>query len=50
MQQCLDTCGYEKSTPSMCPVRPGMRLDAWIKELKAKLNEGVQMVVLLLPG
>lgn len=34
----------------MCPVRPGMRVDAWIRELQDKLNDGVQMVVLLLPG
>jgi len=27
-----------------------MRVDAWIKALKEQLNEGVQMVVLLLPG
>lgn len=27
-----------------------MRVDAWIKALKDQLNEGVQMVVLLLPG
>ena len=34
----------------MVQVRPGMRVDAWIKTLKEQLNEGVQMVVLLLPG
>ena len=34
----------------MVKVRPGMRADAWIKTLKEQLNEGVQMVVLLLPG
>lgn len=34
----------------MCPVKPGMKLDAWVKALKAMLNDGVQMVVLLLPG
>lgn len=50
MQQCLDQCGYEKSEPMMCQVRSAMRADNWIKELKNKLNEGVQMVVLLLPG
>ena len=34
----------------MCQVKPGMRVDAWIKALKEQLNEGVQMVVLILPG
>lgn len=34
----------------MVQVRPGMRVDAWIKALQEQLNEGVQMVVLLLPG
>lgn len=50
MQQCLDQCGYAKNEPNMVSVRPGMKLDAWIKALKEQLNEGVQMVVLLLPG
>jgi len=27
-----------------------MKADAWIKELKAQLNDGVQMIVLILPG
>jgi len=27
-----------------------MRIDNWIKALKEHLNEGVQMVVLILPG
>ena len=34
----------------MVQVRPGMRVDAWIKTLQQQLNEGVQMVVLILPG
>jgi len=34
----------------MVQVRPGMRADAWIKTLQDQLNEGVQMVVLILPG
>lgn len=50
MKQCLDQVQYESSDPAMYQVRPGMRSDAWIKELKAQLNEGVQMVVLILPG
>lgn len=31
-------------------VKPAMRSDAWIRELKKELNDGIQMVVLLLPG
>ena len=27
-----------------------MKADAWIRELKNQLNEGIEMVVLLLPG
>ena len=50
MKQCLDQCGYPESEPNVVQVRPGMKLDAWIKALKEQLNEGVQMVVLLLPG
>lgn len=50
MKQCLDQVQYESSDPAMYQVKPGMRADAWIKELKAQLNEGVQMVVLILPG
>lgn len=50
MKECLDTCGYDKTEPRMCEVKPGMRVDNWIKSLKAQLKEGVQMVVLLLPG
>ena len=34
----------------MVQVRPGMKVDAWIKTLREQLNEGVQMVVLILPG
>jgi len=50
MKQCLDTVGYDSSEPAMHAVRPGMRSDAWIRELKAKLNDGIQMIVLILPG
>lgn len=50
MKECLDTCGYDKSEPQMCEVKPSMRVDNWIKVLKQKLKEGIQMVVLLLPG
>lgn len=50
MKQCLDQCGYPDSEPNMVQVRPGMRADAWIKTLQQTLNEGVQMVVLILPG
>lgn len=50
MKQCLDQVNYESSDPAMHQVKPGMRADAWIKELKAKLNDGIQMIVLILPG
>lgn len=50
MKQCLDQCGYPPSEPNMVQVRPGMRVDAWIRTLQQQINEGVQMVVLLLPG
>merc|ERR1711903_271361 len=50
MKQCLDQVNYESSDPAMYAVRPGMRADAWIKELKNQLNEGIQMIVLILPG
>ena len=50
LKQCLDQVGYESSDPAVHAVRPGMRSDAWIKVLKEKLNDGVQMVVLLIPG
>lgn len=41
MKQCLDQCGYPESEPNVVQVRPGMKLDAWIKALKEQLNEGV---------
>jgi len=50
MKQCLDQVGYESSDPAIYPVKQGMRSDNWIKELQKQLNEGVQMVVLILPG
>lgn len=50
MAECLQTCGYDKSEPKMCMVKPAVKPDNWIKELKKQLDEGVQMVVLLLPG
>jgi hypothetical protein len=41
MEECLKTCGYEGHEPNMVQVKPGAQASAWIKELKAKLNEGV---------
>jgi len=41
MEECLKTCGYANHEPMMCQVKPGAQAQAWIKELKAKLNEGV---------
>ena len=34
----------------MFPIRGAMRSDGWIRELKKQLKDGVQMVVLILPG
>ena len=50
MDQCLQQFGYESTAPAVFPVKGGMNSGAWQRELKAKLNEGVQAVVLLLPG
>jgi len=50
MKQCLEQVGYEHTEAAVHPVKPGMRSDAWIKELKKQMNDGVQMVVLILPG
>lgn len=41
MEECLKTCGYANNAPNMVQVKPGMQAQAWIKELKAQLNEGV---------
>jgi len=49
-KQCLDQVQFESADPAMFSVRPGMKADAWIRELKAKLSDGIQMVVLILPG
>lgn len=50
MKQCLDQVNYESCDPAVHAVKPGMKADAWIKELKKQLNDGIQMVVLILPG
>jgi hypothetical protein len=34
MKQCLDQVGYDSADPAVYSVRPGMKSDAWIKELK----------------
>jgi hypothetical protein len=41
MKECLDTCGYDKTEPKMCEVKPAMRADNWVKVMKAQLKEGV---------
>lgn len=46
----LKTVSFEFDEPAVYAVKPGMKADAWIKELKKQLNDGVQMVVLLIPG
>lgn len=50
MKQCLDQVGYEHGEAAVYPVKGGMRSDGWIKELKKQIKDGVQMVVLLIPG
>lgn len=50
MKQCLDTVGYESQDPQVYQVKGAMRSDGWIKMLKEQLNDGVQMVVLIIPG
>lgn len=49
-KQCLDTVGYESQDPQVYSVKGAMRSDGWIKMLKEQLNDGVQMVVLIIPG
>lgn len=41
MEECLKTCGYQNHKPNMVCVKGATRPDAWVKELKAQLNEGV---------
>lgn len=41
---------YEHQDPAVHKVKMAMRSDNWIKALKEKLNDGVQMVVLIIPG
>lgn len=50
MKQCLDQVGYESCDPAVHAVKGAMRADGWIKQLKEQLNDGVQMVVLIIPG
>lgn len=50
MKQCLDQVNYEHQDPAVHQVKMAMRSDNWIKALKEKLNDGVQMVVLIIPG
>lgn len=49
-KQCLDQVGYESQDPAVHAVRGAMRSDGWIKALKEQLNDGVQMIVLIIPG
>lgn len=50
MKLCLDQVGYESCDPAVHAVKGGARSEAWIKALKEQLNEGVQMIVLIIPG
>jgi hypothetical protein len=38
MKECLDTCGYDKTEPKMCEVKPAFKADNWIKTMKAQLK------------
>lgn len=46
----MDLVGYEAEDPAVYSVKPGMKPQAWIKELKKQLNDDIEMVVLLIPG
>jgi len=48
--QSFKNVSFDFAEPAMHQVRPGMKSDAWIRELQKQLNDGIQMVVLLLPG
>lgn len=48
--QILKQVSFEYAEPAVYSVKPGMKSDAWIKELQKQLNDGIQMVVLLIPG
>jgi len=50
MQQCLETFGYPATEPALFPIKNGNQGHAWREELKAKCNNAVTAVVLLLPG
>lgn len=50
MKLCLDQVGYESSDPAVHQIKGGMQSAPWIKVLKEQLKEGVQMVVLIIPG
>lgn len=41
MKQCLDQVGFEADDPAMYAVKPGMKSNAWIKELKKQLNNDI---------
>lgn len=49
-KQCLDQVNYESQDPAVHAVKGAMRSDGWIKALKEQLNDGVQLVVLIIPG
>ena len=50
MKQCLDLVNFESKEPEIFAVKPGMKGDAWVRELRNKVKDDVQMVVLILPG
>ena len=50
MKQCLDQVNFESKEPDIFAVKPGMKGDAWVRELRKQVKDDVQMVVLILPG
>ncbi len=50
MDACLKQIGYEADAPALFPVKPGMKIDAWLQALKKNLNPSISAVVLILPG
>jgi hypothetical protein len=50
MKQCLDQVNFESKEPDVFAVKPGMKGDAWVRELRNKVKDDIQMVVLILPG
>ena len=50
MDECFKQTGFENAAPALFPVKGGMNAEAWKREIKSKMNNNVQAVVLILPG